>query len=77
MDLSGDLRTVAEVYGRIASGRLVILGCAGSGKSILSIRFVLDLLASGALPSRVPVIFSLRSWNPTTTAFATGWSTGC
>ncbi|WP_344467752.1 helix-turn-helix domain-containing protein [Kitasatospora kazusensis] len=68
MDLSGDLRSVAEVYRRISSGRLVVLGRAGSGKSILTIRFVLDYLAVPAPADRVPVIFSLGSWDPTTTA---------
>ncbi|MEV8098379.1 helix-turn-helix domain-containing protein [Kitasatospora sp. NPDC085879] len=67
VDLSGDLRSVTEVYRRISSGRLVILGRAGSGKSILTIRFVLDFLESPALDDRVPVIFSLGSWDPTTT----------
>ncbi|MGK4579933.1 helix-turn-helix domain-containing protein [Kitasatospora sp. HPMI-4] len=68
VDLSGDLRSVAEVYRRISSGRLVVLGRAGSGKSILTIRFVLDFLEAQAAPGRVPVIFSLGSWDPTTTA---------
>ncbi|MEU1510131.1 helix-turn-helix domain-containing protein [Kitasatospora sp. NPDC005748] len=68
MDLSGDLRSVAEVYRRISSGRLVILGRAGSGKSILTIRFVLDQLEAPGAAGRVPVIFSLGSWDPTTTA---------
>ncbi|MFF1908486.1 helix-turn-helix domain-containing protein [Kitasatospora sp. NPDC058218] len=68
MDLSGDLRSVAEVYRRISSGRLVILGRAGSGKSILTIRFVLDHLEDPTVPGRVPVVFSLGSWDPTTTA---------
>ncbi|MFD9408093.1 XRE family transcriptional regulator [Streptomyces sp. NPDC059989] len=66
MELGGDLRTVAEFYRRIRSGRLVVLGRAGSGKSILTIRFVLDLLAAPApVTHRVPVIFSLGSWDPT------------
>ncbi|MGE7435945.1 helix-turn-helix transcriptional regulator [Kitasatospora sp. NPDC001175] len=65
VDLSGDLRSVAEVYRRISSGRLVILGRAGSGKSILTIRFVLDVLEASPVPGRVPVIFSLGSWDPT------------
>ncbi|MFF7636405.1 helix-turn-helix domain-containing protein [Kitasatospora sp. NPDC008050] len=68
VDLSGDLRSVAEVYRRISSGRLVVLGRAGSGKSILTIRFVLDFIEAGAAPGRVPVIFSLGAWDPTTTA---------
>ncbi|WP_354644637.1 helix-turn-helix domain-containing protein [Kitasatospora camelliae] len=67
MDLSGDLRSVTEVYRRISSGRLVILGRAGSGKSILTIRFVLDFLESPVSDDRVPVIFSLGSWDPTAT----------
>lgn len=68
VDLNGDLRRVADVYLRIPSGRLVILGRAGSGKSILTIRFTLDLLETPAEHGRVPVIFSIGSWDPTTTA---------
>jgi hypothetical protein len=68
VDLSGDLRSVAEVYGRISSGRLLVLGRAGSGKSVLTIRFVLDHIEATAAPDRVPVIFSIGSWDPTTTA---------
>ncbi|MFE2601651.1 helix-turn-helix domain-containing protein [Streptomyces sp. NPDC059396] len=68
LDLSGDLRSVVETYRSIASRRLVILGRAGSGKSVLAIKFALDLLAAPAAPARVPVIFSIGSWDPTTTA---------
>ncbi|GAA3386296.1 helix-turn-helix domain-containing protein [Streptomyces racemochromogenes] len=68
VDLDGDLRSTAEVYLKIPSGRLVILGRAGSGKSILTIRLVLDLLETPAPHRRVPVIFSIGSWDPSTTA---------
>lgn len=68
VDLDGDLRSMAEVYLRIPSGRLVVLGRAGSGKSVLTIRLVLDLLNTPAPHGRVPVIFSIGSWDPTTTA---------
>ncbi|MFF2330253.1 MULTISPECIES: helix-turn-helix domain-containing protein [unclassified Streptomyces] len=68
MDLSGDLGSVAEVYRRILSGRLVVLGRAGSGKSILTIRFALDRLEAREAHDRVPVIFSLGSWDPTAVA---------
>ncbi|MFE2038482.1 NACHT domain-containing protein [Streptomyces scopuliridis] len=68
LDLGGDLRNVAEVYGRIPSGRLIVLGWAGSGKSILTIRFVLDFLETRAPLDRVPVIFSVGSWDPTAIA---------
>ncbi|MFJ7085962.1 helix-turn-helix domain-containing protein [Streptomyces griseus] len=67
LELSGDARNVAETYRSIPSGRLVILGGAGSGKSILAVRFALSLLAAQALPAPVPVIFSIGSWDPTTT----------
>ncbi|MEW2372599.1 helix-turn-helix domain-containing protein [Streptomyces sp. NPDC006656] len=68
VDLGGDLRSMAEVYPKIPSGRLVILGRAGSGKSILTIRLVVDLLETPAPHRRVPVIFSIGSWDPSTTA---------
>ncbi|MFC9931907.1 helix-turn-helix domain-containing protein [Streptomyces sp. NPDC127190] len=67
-DMSGALPEVAEMYGKVGSGRLVILGRAGSGKSVLAIRFVLDLLAErarGQGSRRVPVIFGVGSWDPT------------
>ncbi|MEU9321498.1 helix-turn-helix domain-containing protein [Streptomyces sp. NPDC048295] len=68
MDLSGDLGSVAEVYRRIGSGRLVVLGRAGSGKSILTIRFVLDQLEAREPHDRVPVIFGIGSWDPSAVA---------
>ncbi|MFF2374967.1 helix-turn-helix domain-containing protein [Streptomyces xiamenensis] len=68
VDLRGEVATVAETYRRIPSGRLVVLGRAGSGKSILAIRLVLDLLATRAAPERVPVIISVGSWDPETTS---------
>jgi len=69
LDLTGRLPEIAEVYRRIPSGRLVVLGRAGSGKSVLAARFVLDLLRKRDRGDAVPVIFSLGSWNPTATGF--------
>jgi len=69
LDLTGELSEVVDVYRRLPSGRLVVLGRAGSGKTILTLRFVLDLLAVRADADVVPVIFSLGSWNPTASAF--------
>ena len=66
LDLAGRLDEVVPLYRRIASGRLVILGRSGSGKTILTLRFVLDYLASRSRTEAVPVIFSIGSWNPTT-----------
>jgi NACHT domain len=62
--LADELRRVADVYRGIPSGRLVVLGRAGSGKSILAVRLVLDLLADRAPGDPVPTIFNLASWNP-------------
>jgi hypothetical protein len=64
LDLDGGLDQIADVYRRIPSRRLVVLGKAGSGKTILSLRFVLDLLETRATGEPVPQIFSVGSWNP-------------
>ncbi|TCO59468.1 NACHT domain-containing protein [Actinocrispum wychmicini] len=69
LDLAGHLPEIADFYGRIPSGRLVVLGRAGSGKSVLAGRFVLDMLRTRPRAGAVPVVFSLGSWNPTTTGF--------
>ncbi|MFE9425883.1 helix-turn-helix domain-containing protein [Kitasatospora sp. NPDC006697] len=63
--LSGELSRVTETYRQVTSGRLVVLGRGGSGKSILTIRFILDYLDQAPSPGRVPVIFSLGAWDPT------------
>lgn len=69
LDLAGRLPEIADVYRRIPSGRLVVLGRAGSGKSVLAARFVLDMLRTRDRGAAVPVVFSLGSWNPATTGF--------
>lgn len=68
LPLDGRLDRIAEVYGSIPSRRLVVLGEAGSGKTILTLRFVLDWLSARAPGDRVPVIFGLGSWDPSTTS---------
>ncbi|WP_040406139.1 NACHT domain-containing protein [Amycolatopsis nigrescens] len=65
--LDGELDEIVSVYQRIPSGRLVVLGCAGSGKTILTSRFVLGLLDVSTPADPVPVIFSVGSWHPGTT----------
>ncbi|MCA6092198.1 helix-turn-helix domain-containing protein [Streptomyces sp. SCA3-4] len=69
LELSGRLDEIVGVYGRIPSGRLVVLGRPGSGKTILAVRFVLDHLKSRARTHAVPVIFSIGSWDPTAITF--------
>ncbi|NUP22462.1 MAG: helix-turn-helix domain-containing protein, partial [Streptomyces sp.] len=65
LDLTGRLDQIAETFRRIPSGRLVVLGKAGSGKTILTLRFVLDYLTPRDPADPVPVIFSIGAWNPT------------
>lgn len=68
VDLVGQLDEIVPVYQRIPSRRLVVLGRAGSGKTILTMRFVLGLLDASGPGDPVPVIFSVGSWHPGTTA---------
>lgn len=63
LTLSGRLGQIVEVYRSIPSRRLVVLGAAGSGKSVLTLRFVLDWLADRAPGDLIPVIFGLGSWD--------------
>lgn len=66
LDLSGRLLDIVETYRRIPSGRLVVLGRPGSGKTTLARCFVLEQLAALEPTEPVPVIFSIDAWNPTT-----------
>ncbi|WP_052230287.1 NACHT domain-containing protein [Streptomyces sp. CT34] len=66
LPLSGRLRGIVGVYRSVPSRRLVVLGGAGSGKTILTRRFVLDCLSDRVPGDRVPVIFGLGSWDPAT-----------
>ncbi|MEV6487108.1 NACHT domain-containing protein [Actinoplanes sp. NPDC051633] len=65
LDLGGQLNQVVDVYRRVPSGRLVVLGDAGSGKTILAIRFVLDMLEQRHSDGAVPVIVDLGGWDQT------------
>ncbi|MFD9811701.1 helix-turn-helix domain-containing protein [Streptomyces sp. NPDC059080] len=65
LETDGQLDGIAALYRRLPSGRLVVLGRSGSGKTVLALRFVLDHLASRTAEEPVPVIFSIGAWNPT------------
>lgn len=69
LDLTGRLEELAAVYEGARPGRLLVLGRAGSGKTVLIRRFAKARLEARAPAGEapVPVIFSLGSWNPTTT----------
>lgn len=64
LKLSGDMTGVCRVYRRIRSGRLVLLGRAGAGKTVLAVRFAMDMLDSRSEADPVAVVFRLGSWDP-------------
>ncbi|MBO3675819.1 NACHT domain-containing NTPase [Streptomyces sp. NEAU-YJ-81] len=64
VDLGGRFEEIADVLDRVPSGRLVVLGPAGTGKSVLMVRLALDRLERRAPGERIPVILPLASWRP-------------
>jgi hypothetical protein len=64
IDLNGQLDQIIEIYQKIPSGRLVILGAGGAGKTVLATRLALGLLANRAPGGRVPVVVGISSWDP-------------
>ena len=70
LDLTGPLEEIAAVYEGTKPGRLMVLGRAGSGKTHPDPAFRKGPAGSShsdPAEAPVPVIFSLGSWNPTTT----------
>ncbi|WP_411142169.1 NACHT domain-containing protein [Streptomyces sp. x-80] len=68
LPLDGELDQIVDAYASVPSCRLVVLGEAGSGKSILTLRFLVDWLDARTPGDRVPVIFGLGSWDPAATS---------
>jgi hypothetical protein len=71
----GTHRTLHRIYGGLTSGRLIITGGPGTGKSSAAILLLLDALRyrNQTPPDRrarvpVPVLFTLHGWDPATTA---------
>jgi hypothetical protein len=63
-ELAGEGGELAEVLALVPTGRLVVLGGPGSGKTMLMVRLVLDLLARRASGGPVPILASVASWDP-------------
>jgi hypothetical protein len=64
--LAGTGGELADVLARVPTGRLVVLGEPGAGKTMLMVRLVLDLLARRSSGDPVPVLVSLASLDPST-----------
>ncbi|WP_171059908.1 NACHT domain-containing protein [Streptomyces montanus] len=63
LDLTGELADVAAEFTRLPLRRLVILGAAGAGKSVLALRLARALFDADEVERGVPVVLSLASWN--------------
>jgi hypothetical protein len=71
----GDQTGLHTIYGGLGSGRLIIVGTAGSGKSAAAILLLLEALnfrerasTEDRMRIPVPVMFTLHGWNPATTS---------
>ena len=62
--LDGTLSDVVQAFTAIPSRRLVVIGQPGAGKTVLTLRLTLDLLARRKPGDPVPVIFGLHTWDP-------------
>ena len=64
--LAGDDNKLADVLARVPTGRLIVLGGLGAGKTMLLLRLVLDLVARRLETGggRVPLLAPLASWDP-------------
>jgi hypothetical protein len=67
LSLNGHFTAVRDTYQAVHSKRLVILGQAGAGKTVLAHRLILDLLDTAGATGPVPALFSLSDWNPDST----------
>lgn len=60
----GRLATISDYYAELRTGRLVITGEAGAGKTTLALRLSAALMRGDAEGRPVPVRISLSGWNP-------------
>ncbi|GAA0504586.1 hypothetical protein Ade02nite_70350 [Paractinoplanes deccanensis] len=66
----GELSQAARIYTRIPTGRMVVLGAPGSGKSVFAMVLALQLLQRRGPGDPVPVILPVGGWDPGATGLA-------
>ncbi|CAI7978101.1 putative NTPase (NACHT family) [Frankia sp. Hr75.2] len=64
VNLHGSDNDLIGILERIPTGRLLMLGEPGAGKTVLLVRLVLDLLNRRRAGDPVPILMPLASWNP-------------
>jgi len=62
--LAGSNGQLAKALALVPTGRLLVLGGPGAGKTMLLVRLVLDVLDSRTKGGPVPTLVPLSSWNP-------------
>ncbi|MEU3923283.1 NACHT domain-containing protein [Streptomyces sp. NPDC029004] len=63
--LAGQDQEIGDVFlSRIPTRRLVVLGEPGSGKTMLLVRLLLELIERRTAEDPVPVLFSMATWDP-------------
>ena len=73
LQAGGELGELHDVYGGVASGRVVVIGAPGAGKSGAAILLLLDALEhrkcvedKDRVRLPVPMLFTVHGWNPAT-----------
>ena len=64
LPVTGRADELAELFLRIPSHRLVIIGSPGSGKTTLAVQLTLQLLQRRRRGDPVPLLLRLYTWNP-------------
>ena len=64
MDPDGTFDEVLEYFRRLPEPRLVVLGAAGAGKTVLAVELARRLLASRRPDDSVPVVIPVAAWEP-------------
>lgn len=72
---SGTIRDTIDLFESIPSGRLIVVGRGGAGKTVLARKLALDLLERRP-DTAVPVIFHLSSWDLTEKVSLRDWMAG-
>lgn len=67
----GDVREVAAVFRGLERRQLVVLGEAGSGKTVAALLLTLELLERPRAGEPVPILLAASSWDPTAEHFDT------